>query len=234
MADDFQTTRWSVVLSANDPERARLALEWLCGTYWRPLYAFVRRRGNDPEKAADLTQAYFLELMDKEFLGQIDPAAGKFRAFLLASMKNFMSKSRERERAAKRRADDPQFQVALDGAEGWYQRLPADGRDPAALFEHRWAIQVFERARKGLEEEHRASGKAEDFRILGPYLTDPDNAPYSEAAAQLGKSEGAVKTAIHRMRRRLGTHLRQQVACTIADPDDIDDELKHLLSVLSG
>ncbi len=234
MADDFQTTRWSVVLAAHaDPQRARAALEWLCDTYWRPLYAFARRRGYGSEDAADLIQAYFVELLDRPFLDRLDPGEGKFRAYLLASLKHFMSKERERRRAHKRRADDPAFRVATDDAERWYAELPDEGLDPARLYERRWALTLFGRAMDQLAAEYGASGKGELFERARSYLTDPDGAPYREAAADLSMSEGAFKVAVHRMRRRMGEQLRREVAQTLSDEESVEEELRYLLEVLA-
>lgn len=229
MTDRFRTTRWSVVLSAaRGGDGSREALEWLCVTYWYPLYAFVRRQGHDAHAASDLTQSFFLSLIERSSLRQIDPRLGKFRAFLLASIKNFLSHELERENALKRRADSPAFQVDLEAAERRYVHEPHDELGPEELFQARWARAVLDRALRRMSEEHETAGKQDIFRRLRAHLTDVE-LPYDRTAAALDMTEGAVRVAVHRLRRRLGELLREEVAQTVADPADIDEELRDLL-----
>jgi len=229
MADRFQTTRWSVVLAAaQGGEGSAEALEWLCGTYWYPLYAFIRRHGHDAEASRDLTQAFFLHLIEKNSLKEIDPRQGKFRAFLLASVKHFASNERVRERALKRRADDPTFRLKLEGAEDRYLGERPASLTPEQLFETRWARAVLDRALRRLGEEHESAGKGDVFSQLRGHMTG-DEAPYDRLAEQLGTTEGALRVTVHRMRRRLGALLREEVAQTVSQPSDIDGEIRELL-----
>lgn len=229
VADRFQTTRWSVVLSAvRGGEGSVEALEWLCTTYWYPLYAFVRRQGHDAEAARDLTQSFFVSLLQQSALKKIDPQLGRFRAFLLASMNHFLSNERERENALKRRAEDPAFRVDLDTAERQYALEPAASLSPEELFESRWARTVLDRALRRMDEEHEATDKADLFRRLRGHLTGEEPA-YDRMADDLGMTQGALRVAVHRLRRRLGTLLREEVAQTVSHPSDVDAELRSLL-----
>lgn len=233
MPDDFKTTRWSVVLAAAGQETDRhRALGWLCEAYWYPLYAFVRRRGHDTESASDVVQSYFLRVMEKDVFRDVDPGAGKFRAFLLASMKNFLSNEREREQAVKRRAENPAFTVSLDGADELYRREASQELNAEELFEKRWALTVLDRAVERLGRDYDQLGRGGLFERLRGFLTGEVEDSYVEIAAALDMKEGAVKTAIHRMRKRLGRVLREEVAQTVSDPEQLDDEIRHLLRVV--
>lgn len=229
MPDPFHTTRWSVVLlAARGGEDSREALEWLCKSYWYPLYAFVRHRGHDADAARDLTQAFFLHLLERDALRRVDPSLGKFRAFLLASMNHFLSNQRERESALKRRATDPGFRVDMDEGERFYSRESATDLGAEQMFETRWARSVLDRALQRLREEHERTGRGELFRRLRGALTGEDPV-YDQVAADLGMSENVLRVTVHRMRRRLGSLLREEVAQTVADPADVDAELRSLL-----
>ncbi len=229
MADRFPTTRWSVVLTATrGDQESRAALESLCKTYWYPLYVFVRSHGHDAEQARDLTQSFFLSLLQQSALKAIDPRLGKFRAFLLASMNHFLSNHREREGAFKRRADDPAFRVDLEDAERQYNLEPAASLSPEEMFESRWARTVLDRVLRRMKEEHKSADKAELFRRLRGHLTGEEPA-YDRLADDLGMTQGALRVAVHRLRRRLATLLREEVAQTVSDPTDIDAELRSLL-----
>jgi RNA polymerase sigma-70 factor (ECF subfamily) len=229
VTDRFQTTHWSLVLAAaRGGEGSAAALEWLCGTYWFPLYAFIRRQGHDPENARDLTQSFFLHVIEKSSLREIDPRLGKFRAFLLAAVKNFMSNERVRKGALKRRADHPGFRLTFDDAERLYIGERSPGLSPEELFERRWARAILDRALRRLGEEQRSAGKSEVFTRLSGHLTG-EEVPYDRVAAELGTTEGALRVAVHRLRRRLGELLREEVAQTVSRPADIDDEIRELL-----
>ena len=232
MADRFQTTRWSLVLAAaRGDERSVEALEWLCATYWQPLYAFIRRQGHDSEAARDLTQSFFLSLLDRNSLRRIDPAEGRFRSFLLGSIKNFLAHDRERQQALKRRTDDPVLRLDFEGAEARYLRETASGVSPEEVYESRWARTVLDRALRRLGEEHETTGKGEMFRRLSGCLTGEET-PYDRLAADLGMTEGAIRVAIHRLRRRLGVLLRAEVAQTVADPEDVKREVRSLVEAI--
>jgi RNA polymerase sigma-70 factor (ECF subfamily) len=228
----FPTTQWSVVLAARaGGGAAREALESLCGAYWYPLYAYARSRGHDAETARDLTQGFFAHLLERDFLQPVAREKGRFRAFLLASFKNFISHERGRTQALKRGGGA--VTVSMDGedAEGRYRHEPTDCLTPEQLFERRWGLTIMERAMERLETA--SASRPGQFARLKGYLTgaEPD-AAYREAAAELGLSEGAVKTAVHRLRKEYGRILREEIAATLVDPEDLDDELRHLLSVV--
>lgn len=231
----FPTTKWSLVLKARGvdaPESAE-ALARLCEAYWYPLYAFLRRRGTDREEALDLTQGFFERLIEKRTLADLRPGSGRFRSFLLSSFKHHASNERERDRTLRRGGD--RRLVSLDGelAEHRYGRELQDDRTPDRAYERAWARTVLERAHDRLRDELEASGKRELFAELGPALTDGRPArPLGEIALALGVSEDAIKMTVLRLRRRFGRLLREEIADTVGDPRAIDEELRHLLSVL--
>jgi len=229
----FPTTQWSVVLAArgHTSAEARAALESLCSVYWYPLYAYTRSRGHDPETARDLTQAFFAHLLEQEILRPVDPAKGRFRAFLLASLKNFLAHERERAQALKRGGGVPTLSMDGEDAEGRFRHEPVDRLNPEQIFERRWGLTIMQRAMERLEAA--SASRPGQFERLKGYLTDAEpTVAYRQAAADLGLSEGAVKTAVHRLRREYGLILREEVAATIADPEELDDELRHLLAVI--
>lgn len=233
MADDFLTTRWSIVRAAGADDAAREgALAWLCDAYWFPLYAYLRRKGNAEEDARDLVQSFFAHLLEKDALAGLSPEAGKFRAFMLASLKNFAANERARATAEKRRATNAAFTVSLDDAEEIYKREASNELNAEELYEKRWALAVVVAATTRLRAEFAQAGRAEVFEVLQQYLVGESDASYAETAERLGMNEGAVKTAIHRLRKRLGNVLREEVAETVADPSQVDAELRYLLSVL--
>jgi len=197
------------------------------------LYAYVRHQGASPEDARDLTQAYFTELLDKDFLAAVDPSKGRFRAFLLASLRNFLSHQRERDRALKRGGGTITVSLDVVAGEETYAIQPVAETSPEGIFEYRWAMTVFGRALGRLEVESAESGTSERFDRLRPYLTSAEEqVPYREVASKLGMTEKAVNSAVQRLRKRLGRCLRDEIAQTVARPTDIDDEVRHLLSVI--
>jgi RNA polymerase sigma-70 factor (ECF subfamily) len=232
----FATTNWSMVLAAGeaDSSRSRQALAALCEAYWYPVYAFLRRKGCTVEEARDLAQGYFLELLEKGFLKEVRPEAGRFRSFLLVSVKHFLSNALNRERALKRGGGLSPLRLEFDAAEGRYAMDPADSAlTPDRLFERQWAMAVLERAMQGLRDSLR-SGDTARFDLLKLYLTGEEPAvPYRQVAAELGLSESAVKVAVHRMRVRFGQVLREVIAQTVASPEEIDDEIRFMLSSLA-
>lgn len=232
MSERFATTQWTLVLAARDGTEgeAAQALEALCDAYWYPLYAYVRRRGHDQDAARDLTQAFFAELLGRDFLGSVDRSKGRFRAFLLASLGNFLSHERDRERALKRGGGVRPLPLDADTAETRYLREPADRLTPELVFERRWGLTVMERAMERLRAD--ASDEPERFERLRPCLTGSEHASYREIAEALGLTESAVKAAVHRLRQRYGRLLRDEIAATVADPAEVDDELRHLLAVV--
>jgi RNA polymerase sigma-70 factor (ECF subfamily) len=232
MSDKFATTQWNVVLAARDGTEgeARRALESLCEAYWYPLYAYLRRRGRGADEARDLTQGFFADLLGRDFLGAVDQSKGRFRSFLLASLEHFLSRDREKEQAQKRGGGARPLPLDVDTAETRYRLEPADERTPEKLFERRWGLTVMERAMDRLAAEH--ADQKERFERLKPCLTGSEEASYREVAAVLGMTEAAVKAAVHRLRQGYGRLLREEIADTVADPAEVDDELRHLLRVV--
>ena len=229
------TTQWSQVLAARDGSdtEARAALESLCQTYWQPLYAYIRHQGASPDEARDLTQGFFTELLDKDFLADVDPEKGLFRAFLLASLRHFLSHERDRARALKRGGGTTTLSFDVEAGEAGYELRPVEAMTPVDVFERRWAMTVLDRALERLQEESVASGDQAQFEGLKPYLTSEEpQAPYREAGEALGMSEGAVASAVHRLRQRYGRCLRTEIVETVVDPADVDDELRHMLAVV--
>ena len=237
MAGEIATTRWSQVFAARDGEgtAARQALEVLCRTYYRPLYAFIRHLGAKPDEAGDLTQGYFAELLEKEFLSVVDADRGRFRSFLFTSARHFLSHQRESARAIKRGGATTILSLDMSAAEEVYSRHSSQEMTPEELFERRWAMTLLGRALDRLREEAAAAGTERLFEHLEPYLTSGSpRVPYRQAAEALEMSEGGVKVAVHRLRKRFAQGLRAELADTVADPDDVDSELRHMLSVLSA
>ncbi len=229
----FQTTRWSLVLTARDDARvdSEQALAELCQGYWQPLYAYVRRQGYGVEEARDLTQGYFLRLLEKRFLDDVEPEAGRFRAFLLVSLKHFLSS--ERERALKRGGGKSTISLDAEAAERRYRLEPVDHLTPEKVFERRWAQTVVDRALARLRELFEIDGKLREFELLRPHLIgDAARGSYREMADELNMSEGTVRVTVYRVRRRYGSLLREEVAQTVADPQEVDRELRDLLLAL--
>lgn len=230
----FQTTNWSLVLAARDePSGAgRDALEALCDAYWYPLYACVRAWGYEAEESLDLTQGYFARLLEKDFLQDVRPEAGRFRSFLLASLKHFLSHEREKEQALKR-GGRRTLSLDTELAEDRFREEPAGQLTPEEIFERRWALTVLDRALDRLRGEVTARGERERFERLKQFLVEArPPSSYRDVAAELGMTEGAVKAAVHRLRRLLGQVLREEIAGTVAQAGDIDEEVRHLLGVL--
>jgi RNA polymerase sigma factor (sigma-70 family) len=231
----FATTQWSLVLAAADAEDAhgREALAKLCQVYWYPLYAFVRRQGHGPHDAQDLTQEFFLRLLEKDYLGDVDRARGKFRSFLLVALKHFLSKEWARAKTLKRGGGQALISLDALSAEERYRREPEDNATPERLFEQRWALTLLDRVLSRLSEEYETAGKRALFEQLRGCLTgDSGLPPYAELAVRLNLTEGAVKVVVHRLRRRYRGVLRDEIAQTVADPAEIDDEIRELFSAL--
>ncbi len=234
MTAQFATTQWSQVLAARggSTRQSRAALESLCSAYWYPLYAYVRRHGYDPEDACDLTQGFFEHLLETDLLQAADPSRGKFRSFLLTSLKNFLAHEREKAGALKRGGGETPISLDADDAETRFSLEPADELTPEVLFERRWAITLMERSMMRLQRASEEKGDPERFDLLKTYLTGSEpRIPHKEAAEHLGMSESSIRVAIHRMRKQYGEFLRQEIADTVADTEQVDDELKYLLEV---
>lgn len=232
----FATTHWSVVLSASRPESEHYqqALEALCRTYWFPLYAYLRRHGYDAHQAEDHTQAFLTGLLEKHGLRLAEPKRGKFRSFLLAALKHFIANERARDRAQKRGGGRKALSLDCENAEAQYALEPRDELSPEKLFERSWAMTVLDRAMTRLRTEASATNKQEQFDHLKIYLTaTEDAAAYREAATKLKMTEGAVKVAVHRLRRRYRELLRDEIAQTVASEEQIDEEIRHLFDALA-
>ncbi len=233
----FATTRWSVVLAAGerDTPGSREALARLCETYWYPLYAFARRWGHTADEAQELTQEFFSRLLEKHYLGDVRPERGRFRSFLLASLKHFLLNERDRALAQKRGGGQAPIPLEIDTAEGRYRLEPVETTTPETVFERRWALTLLERVLQRLGDEYAETGRAQLFDALKGLLTGQSDAPkYAEIGAALGMSDGAVKVAVHRLRRRFGELLRDEIADTVSDPAEIDDEIRYLFKVLGA
>lgn len=233
----FAETRWSVVLRAADTAspQAGEALAALCQAYWYPLYVFIRRQGHNPHDAQDLTQEFFARLIQSHFFAAADPKRGRFRSFLLASLKHFLQHEWEKARAQRRGGG--RAILSLDAAEGESRYLlePAQSANAERLFDRRWALTLLERVVERLRADYAASGKAELFDALKPALAgEQAGGSCASLAASLGMTEGAVKVAIHRLRQRYGALLREEISHTLASPDDVEGELRHLFDVLGG
>ena len=232
----FQTTSWSLVLTAaHDPSAgSRPALERLCETYWNPVFAFIRRSGYDRDQAQDLTQAFFALLLEKNFLEVADPQRGRFRSFLLTAVKHFLSNERDRAQALKRGGGEIPVSIDLLASEASFDPTGSDAETPEDLFERRWALSLLEHAMSRLRSEFSA-GRSGQFDKLVPFLSrDSDGARYEELAAEFGVSAGALRTLVHRMRRRYRDLVRAEIAETVATSDEVDDEIRFLMSVLSS
>ena len=232
MSPSFITTRWSLVLAGADQgsRESRDALAYLCEVYWYPLYSYVRRRGYGADEAADLTQSFFLRLLDKNYLGDADPERGRFRSFLLTALKHFLANEWDRVNAQKRVGDRLAVSLDAEGAESLYRSQPADDVTPEKLFEKRWAKTVLDRAQARLEESYAGRGQGDRYHALRPYLTgDQASRSYAEVAEELEMTVGAVKVAVHRLRRQFGRQLRAEIAETVSSEDQVDDEIRFLL-----
>jgi len=232
----FATTHWSVVRAAGKASSPHYkeALGTLCRTYWFPLYAFLRRQGHNSNQAEEYTQAFFARLLEKRGLRLADSKRGKFRSFLLASLKNFLADERDRARASKRGGDRKVLSLDFENAESQYTLQPAQQMDPEKLFERSWALTVLEQTMVRLQDESRSTKKCKVFEHLKVYLTaDKDSIPYREVADKLKMTEGAVKVAVHRLRHRYRELLRDEIAQTVATEEQIDEEIRDLFAALS-
>jgi RNA polymerase sigma factor (sigma-70 family) len=233
----FATTHWSVVLAAgSDSSPAALeALERLCRTYWYPLYAYTRRRGFSPHDAEDLVQGFFAKLIEKEMLAGLQREGGRFRSFLLACFNHFLSDQRDSVRRLKRGGNREILSLDADQAEGRYSLEPADLVDPQKIYERRWALTVLETVLARLKAELDGEGKRRLFDELQALVVgEPGAGRQAEAAARLGLSKGAVAVTVHRLRQRYRRLLREEIAHTVQRIEEVDDEMQHLLRVLSG
>jgi RNA polymerase sigma factor (sigma-70 family) len=232
----FVTTHWSVVLAAGarDPKRARTALTTLCQTYWYPLYAYIRHRGHGPEDAQDLTQDFFMRLLETNALASIRREGGKFRSYLLTALNHFLVDEWRRAHARKRGAGRV-FSLEVQGAETRFSREPAHGETPEKLFERNWALALLRSVYDRLCREYQRTGKGPMFAELKFCLTgERSSIPYAELGSRLQVSESAVKVSVHRLRRRFRELLREEVAHTVGREEEVEEELRNLLAALAG
>src|SRR5215472_662837 len=233
-SSEFPTTRWTLVIAAGDPHRkeARAALVSLCENYWYPLYAYLRRRGYPADRAQDLTQGFFIRLLEGRYLDRADPGKGRFRAFLLTSLKFFVADEDDRRRARKR-GGGMVVPLEFSSGEERYQREPAHDETPERIYERRWALSVLDRVVEKLRNEFVQHGRPDHFERLKVFLLGQSDAPYAALAREMNTTEGALKVAIHRLRKRYRELFRQEIADTVADPTEVESELRYLADVLS-
>jgi RNA polymerase sigma factor (sigma-70 family) len=231
----FPTTRWSLVVAAGDPRRkdARSALVSLYENYWYPLYAYLRRRGYPADRSQDLTQEFFMRVLEGRYLDRADPEKGRFRSFLLTSLKFFVADDEDRRRALKR-GGGAVLPFEFSSGEDRYQREPAHDETPERIFERRWALSVLDRVVDKLRDEFVQQGRPEHFERLKIFLLGQSDAPYAALAREMNTSEGALKVAIHRLRKRYRELFRQEIADTVADPAEVESELRYLAAALTA
>jgi RNA polymerase sigma factor (sigma-70 family) len=232
-AGNFRTTCWSAVLLSAQSEAlgSGVAREDLCRSYWYPLYAFIRRHGYNTEDAKDLTQGFFLSLFDRKSLDQVTPTKGKFRSFLLASLKHYLSAEFHRERTIKRGGNLEFVPLEFESRDDRFSNEPPDALTPETVFDARWAMTLLELAMNRLRAEYESREKIATFDTLKPFLEfgNSESLPAYEAVAEkLGLGKGAVKTLIHRLRKRHGQILREEVSRTVTDPEEVNDEIRAL------
>ena len=227
----FQTTHWSVVLKAG--QGAEEALVKLCRNYWLPLYRFSRRRGHPVHEAQDLTQEFFAHLLANRGFATVAPCGGRFRSFLLVALKHFLTNEWHKKQALKRGGGQQLISWEELSAGDRDAIEPASEAYPEKIYDREWALTLLGRVMKQLEKECVAAGKKELFHALKDYLTDSGAQTYRQLAGQLGLTEGAVKVSVHRLRRRFGELVREQVEKTVANPDEIDDEIRELFAALN-
>lgn len=236
-AAHFPTTRWSLVLQAGSPHAplARESLAELCGAYWYPLYAYIRRRGHDPEQARDLTQDFFARALEKGLLSEADATRGRFRSFLRTVCAHFLANRRDWDQARKRGGGRTAVPIDSVDAEGRYALELAHELTPERIFDRSWALTLLRRVLDQLGREYAEAGKAATFETLrGMLAGDSAVDSYAAVAGRLGTTPGAARVAAHRLRRRYGDLLRQEIAATLVDPRGIDDEIQDLFAALDA
>jgi RNA polymerase sigma-70 factor (ECF subfamily) len=233
----FPTTCWSRIVAVRDrttPEE-REALAELCAAYWYPLYAFIRRKGHGPEEARDLTQDYFVRLLERGTVPAADPLRGRFRSFLLADLTRFLIDRHRHDGAARRAGDFATLSIDARDAENRYLREPADEWTPERFFERAWALALLEGVLARLRREYEGSDRGATFEVLKAVLSaGPRSISHAELARQLGSTEGAAQVAAHRIRRRYRDLVRDAIAATVAEPEDIESEIRDLFAALAG
>ena len=233
----FQTTHWTLVQAAADfptPD-SHQALAALCQTYWPPVYAFIRRNGFDQDQSQDLSQGFFALLLEKNYLGDADRRRGRFRSFLLTAVKHFLANERDRSHALKRGGGQLPISIDLVAAETWCAPALVGETTPESLFERRWALSLLDHVLAKLRAEFATAGKSGQLERLLVFLNeDFEDARYEVVAEQLGMTVGALRTSVHRIRRKYRRLLREEIAQTVSTPEEVDDEIRFLLSALSA
>lgn len=234
--NEFPTTSWTLVVAAGDPQHQgrRDALSRLCEHYWYPVYAYVRRRGYSEEEAQDLTQEFFVRILEGRYLNRADPNRGRFRSFLLNSCKFFLADQTDRSRARKRGGTAIVLPFEVAAGEERYRFEPLDNETPEHIFERGWALMLLDRAISCLREEFTQHGNPADFEKLKVFLLGQAEVPYAEVAREMGVTEGALKVAIHRLRKRYRAIFQREIKETVADPAELDSEIRFLFSVLQA
>lgn len=235
----FPTTRWTLISEArlDESREARQALEELCTAYWRPLYDFVRASGLDAVDAQDAVQGFFAVFLAREDLHAVDSERGRFRSYLAGAMRNFLSDTRDRDRALKRggRVTHVPLELDFEDGERRFRALPSPDPDPERLFDRQWARTVLDRVLDRLRGDHDRAGQLERYEVLIDHVVGPMSGEgYSGAASKLRISEGAAKVAAHRLRSRYLEALREEIADTVADSTEVDAEIRYLLRALGG
>ena len=235
--DSFHTTRWSVVLAAGQSAEpaAGAALATLCQSYWFPLYAYIRRRSATIDEAQDLTQEFFVRLLEKDTLAVAAPDRGRFRAFLLTALKHFLANQADKAHAQKRGGGRSPLSLDFDAGESRYHREPSHALTAETLFERQWTLTLLDRVMSALEAELSAAGRLPQFEVLREFIVrGSGDASYIQAAEALGINEPAARTAAHRLRRRYRELLRAEIAETVADESEIDAEIRRLFASLAA
>jgi RNA polymerase sigma factor (sigma-70 family) len=233
-AAEFPTTRWTLLLSAGgdpDAESAR-ALASLCEKYWYPIYAYIRRRKRSADEAQDLTQEFFALVLEKRYFERADQNKGRFRSFLLSSLTYFLCDEADRRHALKRGGNGPPLPFEIASGEDLYQREPWHDETPERIFERRWALGVLDCVLSRLRDEVAHGGQARHFDRLKVFLLEAGDIPYAALAAELETSQGALRVAIHRLRKRYREVFLAEIAETVALPGQIEGEIRHLLDAL--
>jgi len=230
----FATTRWSQVIAASGVSPAAdNALAELCEAYWYPVYAFVRRSGHSVDDASDLTQAFFTRVLEKHYLKDARPDRGRFRSFLLASVRHFLSNERDWRMTLRRGGRQPHIPLDFGTGEERYQLEPADELTPERVYERRWTLAVLDKAMARLFSKYEQAGRQDLFGRLKPYLVGDEPESYRELADALEVSEGSLRVAVHRLRKDYKTTLRDAIAETVERDEDVDDELRYLLKIVA-
>jgi RNA polymerase sigma factor (sigma-70 family) len=227
----FPTTRWTLVLSSGTENSRREALNWLCERYWYPIYAFLRRHGRSPSAAQDLTQSFLANFLERRSIERADPARGRFRSYLLGALKNFLADYQAHEQARMRGGEFQFLPLSFASGEERYLQCP-ENLSPEALYERQWALALIGRVLDVMRAEQVAGGRAPLFDRLKGFLTA--DADYRQAAATLGMQEGTVRVMVHRLRRRYRDLLTAEIVETVAEPGEVQREIRYLIGVLSG